>query len=145
MINNSFSCFRYMTKGNNKVTFYFAKLHKIWGKGKPSASFKPLFFLKINNYGVIKTLHTYLSRTKDRRFGKSQVLLSFQRLYMEVISSISRWVEKVLKLEKIDTDTYKAHSTRLASASDVKLKDLSLADILKRGSWSRKSTWQMVL
>ena len=64
---------------------------------------------------------------------------------MEVISSISGWVEKVLKLEKIDTDTYKAHSTRLASASDVKLKDLSLADILKRGSWSRKSTWQMVL
>ena len=78
-----------MTKGNNKVTFYFAKLHKIWGKGKPSASFKSLLFTKINNYGVIKTLHTYLSRTKDRRLGKSQFLLSFQRLYKEVISSIS--------------------------------------------------------
>ena len=130
-----------MTKGNNKVIFYFAKLHKIWHKGKPSPSLKPLGFLKINNYGVIKTLHTYLSRTKDRRLGKSQFLLSFQRLYKEVISSISGWVEKVLKLEKVDTDIYKTHSTCSASASDVKLKGLSLADILKRGSWSRKSTW----
>ena len=71
------------------------------------------------------------------------MLLSFQKPYKEVVSStISDWIKKVLKLAKIDTDICKAHSARLASTSNVKLKGLSLADILKRGSWSRKPTSQ---
>ena len=90
---------------------------------------------------VIETLDMCLDRTIDRRLGKFQLLSSFQRRYKEVVHSIiSGWIKKVLKLAKIDTDIYKAHSTRSASASNVKLKGLSLADILKRGS--RKSTWQ---
>ena len=85
----------------------------------------------------------YLDRTKDRRLGKSQLLLSFQKPYKEVVSStISVWIKKVLRLAKIDTDIYKAHSTRSASTSNVKLKGLFLADTLKRGSWSRKTTGQ---
>ena len=61
--------------------------------------------------------------------------------YKEVVSStISGWIKKVLKLAKIDSDIYQAHSTHSASKSNVKLKGLSLADILKTGSWS--STWQ---
>ena len=52
-----------------------------------------------------ETLGTYLDRTKDRRLGKSQLLLSFQKPYEEVVSStISGWIEKVLKLAKIDTN-----------------------------------------
>ena len=46
----------------------------------------------------------------------------------------------LLKLAKVDTDIYKAYSTRSASRSNVKIKGLSSADILERGSWSRKST-----
>ena len=69
------------------------------------------------------------------------MLLSFQKPYKEVVSSnISGWIMKVLRLAKTDTDIYKAHSARSASTSNVKLKGLSLTDILKRGSWSRKST-----
>ena len=37
---------RYMTKGNNKVTFYFAKVSKSWGKGKPPPSLKIIGFLE---------------------------------------------------------------------------------------------------
>ena len=71
------------------------------------------------------------------------MLLSFQKPYKEVVSStISGWLKKVLRLAKIDNDIYKAHSTRSASTSNVKLKGLSLSDILRRKSWSRKSTWQ---
>ena len=81
---------------------------------------------------VIETLDTYLDRTKGRRFGKSQLLLSFQKPYKEVVSSIiSGWIKKVLRLAKVDTDMYKAHSTCSASTLHVKLKGFSFADILK--------------
>ena len=71
------------------------------------------------------------------------MLLSFQRPYKEVVSStVSGWIKYVLKLAKVDTDIYKAHSTRSASTSNVKLNSLSLAELLKRGSLSRKPTWQ---
>ena len=42
----------------------------------------------------------------------------------------------------IDTSTFKAHSTRSASTSQAGLQNASIVDILKRGSWSNKSTWQ---
>ena len=62
------------------------------------------------------------------------MLLSFQRPYKEVVSStISGWIKKVLKLAKLDTDIYEAHSTRSASTSNVKLEGFSLSDILKEG------------
>ena len=41
---------RYMTKEDKKVTFYFAKLHKSWCKGKPTPSLTIIGFLKIPNY-----------------------------------------------------------------------------------------------
>ena len=134
---------RYMTKGDNKVTFCFARLHKSWRKGKPLLLLTIIGFSEDPQLCVTEILDMSLDRTKDRRFGKSQLLLSFQKPYKEVVSSnILGLIKKVLKLTKIDTDIYKAHSTRSASTSNVKLKGLSLADILKRGSWSRKSTWQ---
>ena len=116
----------YMTKEDNKVTFYFAKLHKSWREGKPPPSFKIIGFPEDSQLCVIETLDTYLVRTKGRRLGKPQLLLSFRRPY------ISGWIKKVLKLAK--TDIHKADSTCSASTLNVKLKGLSLADILKRGS-----------
>ena len=149
-INNSFSCFRFATpwykvhgKGDNKVASYFAKLHKSWRKGKPPSSLTIIGFPEDPQLCIIETLDTYLDRTKDRRLAKPQLLLNFQKPYKEIVSStISGWIKKVLKLVKIDTDIHKAHSTRSASTSNVKLKGLSFEDMLKRGSWSRKSTCQ---
>ena len=69
---------RYVTKGDNKVTFYFAKLRKSWRKGKPPASLTIIGFPKDPHLCVIEILDTYLDRTKDRKFGKSKLLLSFQ-------------------------------------------------------------------
>ena len=132
---------RYMTKEDNNITFYFVKLHKGWHKDKPCPSLTIIGFPEDSQLCVIETLDMYLDRTKARRLGKSQLLLSFQKPYKEVVSStISGWIKKVLKLAKIDSDIYQAHSTHSASKSNVKLKGLSLADILKTGSWS--STWQ---
>ena len=37
---------RYMTMGTNKVTFYFTKVSKSWGKGKPPLSLTITGFLE---------------------------------------------------------------------------------------------------
>ena len=42
----------------------------------------------------------------------------------------------------VDTSNIKAHSTRSASTSKAGLQGASIEEILKRGSWSNKSTWQ---
>ena len=42
----------------------------------------------------------------------------------------------------MDANLFTAHSTRGASTSKAKVKDSSLEDILRRGNWSNKSTWQ---
>ena len=41
---------RYIKKGDNTITFYLAKLPKIWRKGKPPPSLTIIGFLKIPNY-----------------------------------------------------------------------------------------------
>ena len=47
---------RYMTKGNNKVAFYFAKLHKSWRKGKPLPSLTITGFPEDSQLRVNETL-----------------------------------------------------------------------------------------
>ena len=57
-------------------------------------------------------------------------------------SSISRWLKDVLEEAGIDIKTFKAHSTRSASTSKASLLGLSEKEILKRGIWSGRTSWQ---
>ena len=73
------------------------------------------------------------------------LLLSFVNPHKEVVkSTIAGWIKFVLSQVGIDTDIFKAHSTRAASSSKVKSKihttGLSIQDILKRGNWSNKTS-----
>ena len=42
----------------------------------------------------------------------------------------------------VDTGTFKTHSTRSVSTSKAGLQVALIKNILKRGCWSNKSTWQ---
>ena len=57
-------------------------------------------------------------------------------------STISSWLKNVLKKKGIDISTFKAYSTRSASTSKADLSGAPINEILIRGSWSNKSTWQ---
>ena len=48
----------------------------------------------------------------------------------------------VLKYAGVDINTFNSHSVRSASTSKVKSLGVSTKQILKRGRWSSKSTWQ---
>ena len=55
-----------MTKGDNKVTFYFAKLYQSWHKSKPLPSLTIIGLPEDSQLCVIETLDTYNERTKDK-------------------------------------------------------------------------------
>ena len=49
----------------------------------------------------------HLDGAKERRLVKSLLLLSFQKPFKEVVNStISGWIQWVLRLAKIDTEIY---------------------------------------
>lgn len=92
---------------------------------------------------VIETLKEYLLRTKDLRKNQSQLFISFQKPYNPVsIDTISRWIKTVMMESGIDTDLFKAHSTRAASTSNAKHEDIPIDDILKSAGWSRSKTFE---
>ena len=71
------------------------------------------------------------------------MFLSSIRPHNAVLScTISAWLKKTLKQTGINTDLFKAHSTRSASSSKASVGGVPLVEILKRGSWSHDSTWQ---
>jgi hypothetical protein len=56
-------------------------------------------------------------------------------------SSIARWIKTVLASAGVDTEQFKAHSTRAAAASAAKSAGVSLKDIMTMADWSRESTF----
>ena len=92
-----------------------------------------------------KTLEHYLkfSKTWRGKGDRNQLLHSHIESYMPVSTVIvARWVNRILGLDGIDISIFKAHSFRAASTSKAKFMGLSAKIILKRGNWSRESTWQ---
>ena len=78
-----------------------------------------------------------------RSDGQTQLLLSSVKPHTEVKkSTISGWIKPTLHEAGIDTEQFKAYSTRAASSSKAKVNGLSLQNILDRGQWSGDSAWQ---
>jgi len=75
---------------------------------------------------------------------ETQLLLSFVKPHKAVsTSTISRWLVEILGLSGIDTSTFTGHSTRAASTSKAKILGVPTKEILKRGHWSKESTFQI--
>ena len=89
-------------------------------------------------------IDVYEERTKPwRKNDEGQLLLSYIEPHQCITTqSVSRWIVEVLTLAGIDTSTFTAHSTRSASTSKAKSQGISTKDILKRGHWSNRSTFQ---
>ena len=59
------------------------------------------------------------------------------------VDTVSYWLKEFLRLsEAIGTSIFTKHSTTAASASKPKQVGLSLPDILRRGQWNNKTTFE---
>ena len=125
-----------MTQENDRITFKFDLLTQ----NRPSIK-SPIMELcaypeNLKIY-VIKTFSHYLERTQSFREQETKLFLTYQKHQHAVsASTISRWIESMLKGAGDDTSTFSAHSTRAASFSAAKQAGVPIMDILSTGRWS---------
>ena len=66
----------------------------------------------------VKAVSVYLAKTRALRGAETQLFISYAKPYKKVVSStLSRWLVAALKMAGVDTDQFKAHSTRGAATS----------------------------
>jgi hypothetical protein len=94
----------------------------------------------------VTILQAYLTATSKLRSApaaKQRLLLSYIKPHHPVTPvTVARWLLTVMSAAGVNTNTYKAHSTRGAAAVQALKSGMSLAEILKRGHWLSASTFQ---
>ena len=84
----------------------------------------------------------YIHRTNPLSKDHSQLLLSYVKPFRPVArDTVSRWVKQVLQSAGIEITKYSAHSCKAASTSNVKVKGLNIAEIMKSAGWPTASTF----
>merc|ERR1712096_330691 len=99
--------------------------------------------------GHIRTEH-YLRETESHRdyfetaegYRPKGLFIANTKPYQSILpSTLAKWMLRVMTSAGIDTSHYKAHSSRSASASDLKKKGFSLHQILQRANWTQAKTF----
>ena len=125
---------------DNKVEFYIDSLLK---KSKPGKHLPTLCFNKypVENICVVRHVRKYIDMTK--KIGNDDsFFISFQKPHKNVSTeTISRWIRLALKQSGVDTEKFKAHSTRSASASAALSQGVPVDIIMGRVGWSSERTF----
>ena len=120
------------------------KLAKQSRQSKPLTEF---FFPKFPDNKLlcpVTTLRAYEDRTLSRRTdrNRSSLFIALIKPYNPVTSStIARWIKSVLTKSGINTDIFKAHSTRSATVSAAAKAGITTNDILNAADWSSESVF----
>ena len=133
----------FMAKTKSCSKFYFNNLHNSWRNGKALPAVTHQEYTHDEKLCVARTLDEYIAWVERWSSGEqlSQFLLSFIHSHKPVVfSTISGWLKTILMKSGINTSTFIARSTRSPSTSGSQ--GASIEDILKRGFWSNKSSWQ---
>lgn len=114
---------------------YRITVHEKLKQTKPGRRLEPivlLAFLEDKELCVVQHLREYIHRTDSLRKDHSQLLLSYLKPFKPVPrDTVPRWVKKVLQPAGIDITKYSAHSCRASYTSNVKVKGLNIAEIMK--------------
>lgn len=90
----------------------------------------------------LQTVLDYLERTKMVRRKQDQLLLITRAPFTPAArDTVSTWTKQILPEAGIDTDHYKAHSTRGATTSKVTLLRIDINVLLKQASWKSEETY----
>uniref|UniRef100_A0A1X7UXX1 Tyr recombinase domain-containing protein n=1 Tax=Amphimedon queenslandica TaxID=400682 RepID=A0A1X7UXX1_AMPQE len=132
-----------MRPAGNGVSLSPSALAKQSRQGKPIETF---FFPSFPQNPIlcpVETISVYIDKTNQIGGNETRLFLSFIKPQKAVTSStIARWLRKVLEQARINTEIFRAHSTRGASASAAARGRVTLEDILKAANWSSESVFQ---
>ena len=137
----------YLTKHSSVYTFAIPHLTKTCRRGKkPHPNLKFYNFPGDSKLCVCKAIDSYLERSNVWGVEESQFLVSHIKPHKPVSpSTVSRWLGQVLAMAGINTEVFKAHSTRAASSSKAEVTGVSLTDIIKQGHWSQTFNLSKIL
>ncbi len=131
--------------GSNIIKFSFDRQLKTTKPGTRPEDLEIHKFEENPRICPMGSIQSYLERTKTWRKNPKlgELFISHVKPHEPVHkSTIARWIKNVMEMAEINTNSYCAHSARSAASSKAKKQGLSVDDILKRGNWSRESTWQ---
>jgi len=116
-------------------------------QSRPSRSLKPFTFPSFSNDKRLcpkEAIQAYIARTESfRGKGKEKLLLSFVKPHNPISSSsVARWIVTMLKSAGIDTDTFKSHSVRSASATAAASAGISTNQIMEAADWRSESVFE---
>ena len=95
-----------------------------------------------NTLCPLLTLKEYLKKTQPLRDTERKLFISIIQPHKGVSrDTISRWTKSGLKSAGIDTSQFTAHSTRAASSSKAKERDVPLDVILATAGWCLATTF----
>ena len=86
-----------------------------------------------------RCLEVYLDRT--RRRSTTQLFVSTQHFTAASRDTISRWVKTVMARAGIDTQLFKPHSTRAASATKARFLGMPLDMIMEQAGWANPASF----
>ncbi len=92
----------------------------------------------------VECIGTYKEMTKNLRNMESstRLIITHRKPHKPVATAtVARWIKDILNASGIDTDIFKAHSSRGAATSAAKLAGVSGDDILATANWSTDSTF----
>lgn len=119
----------------DSVTFRMKTLLKHNSLGQPLDSITFYNYPKDKRLCVVRTLKSYIERTKGTR-RDDQLLLSYIGPHGPISrATLARWTISALELSGVNTEAYKGHSTRGAAASAAKALGASLNAIMRNASW----------
>ena len=132
---------KFQLDGSVDIRIDTLQKHSSRGKSLEVLSLKP--FNADKSICVVTNLKAYLKKTEEVTNAGDLLFCSFAPPYKAVgTQTIARWTKFTMKKAGIDTDLFKAHSTRGSSASKMAKMGIPLTDILKKGHWSHESTFK---
>lgn len=115
---------------------------------KTSKPGQPYYKLKIIPYNInpnicpLACLIEYIKRTKPLRGSNTKLFISYVKPFKPVSrDTISRWTNTVLDQSGVDTNVYKAHSTRAASTSKATRGNVPIDQVMANAGWKSAQTF----
>lgn len=129
-------------KSANGVQINISDFIKTSGVGKPQPCFNFPFLVDLPDLCVSRTLLRYIDFTEELRpSGVDELFLTLNKPHQAATKqTLGRWIKETLRSAGVDTDIFKAHSTRHASTSAALRNGLSVDSICKAAGWTSKST-----
>lgn len=133
----------YRQDKGSEILFSIPGLTKGRRVGQPALAVSFKEFPEDPVLDVYDTIKTYIRETHALRRHHNRLLISYQKPHTPVAPcSVARWLKETLQQAGIDTDKFKAHSTRGAATSKAAKTGLSAKQIIDKANWKHASTFR---